>query len=197
MNLYTKMVVVLTSVGLLSGLLLSTVGYLTKDKIALNQQREIEDAIIKVVPGSKESEKVYEENGLIIYEGKNKKGEITGFAVYASGTGFQDIITLMYGTNTTMTKLNALTILDQKETPGLGAKITDEKSFLRFWKNRNVRNSLSLRKPPVDSPEELSPSEVNTITGATISSEKVLEIVNASLRRVNALKKEGKIGREG
>ena len=43
MKLSTRMVVVLTSIGLLSGSFLATVGHLTKERIALNKQREIED----------------------------------------------------------------------------------------------------------------------------------------------------------
>ncbi|TET72604.1 MAG: FMN-binding protein, partial [Candidatus Aminicenantes bacterium] len=37
MKLSTRMVVVLTSIGLLSGSFLATVGHLTKERIALNK----------------------------------------------------------------------------------------------------------------------------------------------------------------
>ena len=99
----------------------------------------------------------------------------------------------MFGTNPSLTKIKDLTILDQKETPGLGAKITDREIFLRFWKDKDCSQPLKLRKPPASSPEELAPSEVNTITGATISSESVLNIVNSSLERLRKLKAEGKL----
>ena len=55
MNLSTRMVVVLTSIGLLSAGFLAAVGLLTKERIALNKQREIEEAIIQVVPGTRSS----------------------------------------------------------------------------------------------------------------------------------------------
>lgn len=194
MTLSFRMVSVLTCVGILSGGLLTGVGILTKERIALNKQKEIEEAIVTVVPGTISSLKLYEEKDFTIYGGKDSNGTLLGYAVYASGTGFQDKITLMYGINGSLTKINRLTILDQLETPGLGAKITDREAFLRYWENRESTGSLSLRKPAAGSPEELSSSEVNTITGATISSEAVLNTVNLSLAKLRRIKEDGKLG---
>jgi RnfABCDGE-type electron transport complex G subunit len=190
------MVVVLTSIGLLSGSFLATVGHLTKERIALNKQREIDEAIIQVVPGTVSSQKLYEERDFSIYGGKDEKGNIIGFAIHASGIGFQDKITLMLGTTPSLERINRLAILEQKETPGLGAKITDSEFFLMYWENRDSSGPLTLHKPAVSSPEELSPTEVNTITGATISSEAVLSIVNSSLEQVREIIKEGKLSSE-
>ncbi|MFC2169051.1 FMN-binding protein [Acidobacteriota bacterium] len=197
MSLSSRMVLVLTSVGLLSGGFLASVGVFTKERIALNKQREIEAAIVSVVPRTNSSQKIFEEKGLTVYEGTDEGGELAGFAVYASGTGFQDEITLMYGTDASITKISSLTILNQLETPGLGAKITDKDSFLQFWENKDSSPPLTLHKPAVKSPEDLSSTEINTITGATISSEAVLNIVNLSLERLLDLKKEGKLTIEG
>jgi RnfABCDGE-type electron transport complex G subunit len=190
------MVVVLTSVGLLSGSFLATVGHLTKERIALNKQREIEEAIIQVVPGTVSSQKLYEERDFSVYEGQDEQGALIGFAIHASGIGFQDKITLMLGTSTSLKKINRLAILDQKETPGLGAKIADSESFLKYWENRDSSGTISLRKPAVRAAEELLPAEINTITGATISSEAVLGIVNNSLEHARRLIKEGKLSSE-
>jgi len=193
MNIYTRMVIVLTSIGLISGAFLAGVGILTKDRIALNKQREINEAIVKVVSGAKLSNKVYEDRDLTVFKVTDEKNELAGYAIYAGGVGFQDKIYLMLGVNPEITKIYSLTILDQKETPGLGAKITSEKNFLQFWKNRDCTKSITLHKPAVNSPEQLSPSEVNIITGATISSEAVVNIVNSALEKIRALKKEGKL----
>lgn len=196
MNLSTRMVVVLTAIGLLSGGLLTSVGLLTEERIALNKQREIEAAIIQVVPGTRSSEKLYEEKDLSVYGGKNEEGSLIGFGILTSGIGFQDKITFMLGTNTSLTKINRLNIIDQKETPGLGAKITDRKFFLQYWENKDCSISLSLHRPAVSAPEELGPSEINTITGATVSSEAVLDAVNSTLERLRKLKNEGKLSKK-
>jgi Na+-translocating ferredoxin:NAD+ oxidoreductase RnfG subunit len=110
--------------------------------------------------------------------------------------GFQDKITLIYGLDETVTKITGLSIIAQKETPGLGAKITEWDTFLQFWEDRDATGLLTLRKPAVGKPEKLLPTEINTITAATISSKKVLEIVNLSMERVRALITEGTITRE-
>ena len=193
MKLSVSMVVVLTSVGLLSGSFLATVGLLTKDRIELNKQREIEAAIIKILPGTERSAKLYEEKDFKVYGGKAPDGTLIGYGILVSGIGFQDKITLMLGTDMSLTKTTRLEIIEQKETPGLGAKIEDEDVFLKFWQGRDCSQPLSLRKPAVKTAEELAASEVNTITGATISSESVLQIVNASVERLRQLINEGQI----
>jgi Na+-translocating ferredoxin:NAD+ oxidoreductase RnfG subunit len=99
----------------------------------------------------------------------------------------------MLGLDETLTKITGLTIIDQKETPGLGAKITEWDAFLQFWEDRDATGPLSLRKPPVRTPTELLATEINSITAATISSRKVLGIVNLSLEKVRELIAKGKI----
>ncbi|MFA9453454.1 MAG: FMN-binding protein [Candidatus Aminicenantaceae bacterium] len=194
MSLSVRMVVVLTAVGLISGGLLSVVNLLTAERIELNRQREIEEAITRVVPGTVSSATLYEEDKFTVYVGRDAADQELGYAIYASGTGFQDVIVLMFGTDPAIEKIFFMTILEQKETPGLGAKITDQEGYLRFWQDKDIQQPLTLRKPAVGSPEELGSSEVNAITGATISSDKVLGIVNLSLERLRQIKQEGKLG---
>jgi RnfABCDGE-type electron transport complex G subunit len=187
------MVVVLTSVGFLSGAFLACVGLLTKERIALNKKRETEHAIIKVIPGATQTLKYYEEKELTLYGGKDNDGNLLGFAIFGKGIGFQDLITFMVGTDPSLNRINSLVILEQKETPGLGAKISSEEAYLQFWENKNCSGPLSLRKPAISSPGELGPSEINTITGATISSEAVLKMVNNAIKKVKQLIKQGNI----
>jgi len=193
MSLSSRMIIVLTTVGLISGGFLAGVAKLTKERIALNIQAEIEEAIKEVVDDAGISTVLYEEEGLVIYRELEEDGDLAGFAIQAIGVGFQDKITLMFGLDETLTKITGLTIIDQKETPGLGAKITDWNAFLRFWEDRDATGPLSLRKPSVHTPEELLATEINSITAATISSRKVLEIVNLSLDKVRELIAKGKI----
>lgn len=197
MSLSNRMIAVLTSVGLLSGGLLTGVGLWTKARIAFNKQKEIQEAIAKVVPGVTSSQKLYEEKDLTVFVGRDEQGALIGLAVYTSGAGFQDKITLMYGIDPALSRIKSLTILEQLETPGLGAKITDEEAFLRYWENKKTAEPLTLRKPAAASPQELAPAEVNTITGATVSSQAVLDMVNRSLERLKSLHKEGKLQTEG
>jgi RnfABCDGE-type electron transport complex G subunit len=184
MSLSSRMILVLTCVGLISAGFLAGVGLWTEEKIAYNVQQEIEEAIRTVVPGTVVSEKLLEEKAFTVYAGKAEDGSLAGYAVYASGTGFQDTITVMFGTDIEVKKLIRLTILKQTETPGLGANIEREDLFLTFWEDRDIQADLTLHKPAASSPSELTSTEINTITGATISSEAVLNIVNLSLEKL-------------
>jgi len=195
MSLSARMILVLTCVGLISGGFLAGVGLWTKEKIAFNIQQEIEQAIQTVIPGTATSEKLYEERAFTVYAGKTEDGTLAGYAIYASGAGFQDTITLMFGTNIELNKLTRLTILKQTETPGLGANIERDDLFLRFWEERDIQAPLTLHKPAAGSPNELTTTEINTITGATISSEAVLNIVNLSLEKLREkIEQGGQIG---
>jgi RnfABCDGE-type electron transport complex G subunit len=190
------MIVVLTAVGLISGGFLAGVAKLTEERIALNIQAEIEEAIAEVVDDAEVNQKLHEEEDFVIYRELDKEGNLAGFAVQATGVGFQDKITLMFGLDESLTKITGLTIIDQNETPGLGAKIEDWDAFLQFWENKEATGPLTLRKPAANTPGELLSTEINTITAATISSTKVLEIVNLSLEKVRQLIQEGKIAKE-
>ena len=196
MRLYRQMILVLSSIGVISGALLTTVNLFTKDRIAANKQREIEAGIVRVVPGTKASQKIYEENDFTVYEGKDEEGLVLGVAVSTAVGGFQDKIVYIFGLNAELTRVSSLYVLEQKETPGLGAKITNEESFLQFWEERDCSQPITLRKPAVDK-SQLAPSEVNTITGATISSRAVLTGVNAAVEKIKRLKQEGKLNAEG
>lgn len=194
MSLSARMILVLTCVGLLSGGFLAGVGLWTKDKIAFNVQQEIEEAIRTVVPGTSSSEKLHEEETFTVYAGIAEDGSLKGYAVYASGAGFQDTITLMFGTDPSLSQLSSLTIIKQTETPGLGANVEKDDLFLRFWQDRDIHGPLTLHKPAVGSPNELAATEINTITGATISSDAVLGIVNLSLEKLRQMKEAGQLG---
>ena len=196
MSLPARMILVLTLVCLISGGFLTGVAKLTKEKIALNIQAEIEEAIKDVVDEAEVNQVIHEQEDFVIYRESEADGDLAGFAIQATGVGFQDKITLMFGLDASLEEITGLTIIDQKETPGLGAKIEDWVTFLQFWENRDATGLLTLRKPPAKSINELLPMEINTITAATISSKKVLEIVNLSLEKVRKLVKQGKINPE-
>lgn len=196
MSLSTRMILVLTLVGLISGGFLAGVAKLTKERIALNVQAEIEEAIKEVVDEADVNQVLHEEEDLVIYKESKDTGELAGFAIQATGVGFQDKITLMVGLDPAMKQITGLTIISQSETPGLGAKIEDWDAFLQFWESRDATGPLTLRKPPSPTVEELLPSEINTITAATISSKKVLEIVNFSIERMRELLRQGTIAIE-
>ncbi len=102
-------------------------------------------------------------------------GKPAGWVAKASGQGYADKIELLIGLDAGIKTITGLFILDQKETPGLGSKITDwewRKQFL----NKKTQQHLKAVKIGAS-----APNEIDAITGATISSRYVCDIINRSL----------------
>lgn len=90
-----------------------------------------------------------------------KNNEFVGAAIIGStDKGFSGLIKIMVGFTPDGTIKN-IAVLEQKETPGLGTKMKDEK-FLAQYRGKNPSNyNLIVKKDGGD---------VDAITGATISS---------------------------
>ena len=78
-----------------------------------------------------------------------------------------------------------LRVLNQKETPGLGTKIAEEK-FTGQFKGLSIEPKIAYVKNK--KPEK--PNEIQAVTGATISSRAVVNAVNARVAAVLDILKE-------
>jgi electron transport complex protein RnfG len=114
-----------------------------------------------------------------VYLGYNEAGQPVGFAVEGAEPGFQDIITLIFGYNPDTRQLLAMKVLDHSETPGLGDKIIKDTAFVAGFSG--VQAPLQGVKPDRNTGD---PTQVDMITGATISSRAVIAIIN---HRIEAL----------
>jgi len=190
MNLITRMILVLVVIGVVSGGGLAILFAWADPIIQNNAKEETKAAIFKVVPKAVAYEKLEKApfEAYVVYGDAGKK-EVVGYALPTVGTGFQGNIKLIIGITPDLNKITAMEVLDQLETPGLGSKITEE-DF------RNFFNGLSTEKPVTalkgETPHK-EKSEIQAITGATISSKAVVKIVNKGMEDMRQLKKEGKI----
>ena len=99
-------------------------------------------------------------DGVTIYPVK-KQNEPAGFAVKTfSERGFSGHIELMAGFNTDGT-INNITVLQHKETPGLGTKMAEPKFLGQFFGKNPENFTLKVKKDG---------GQVDAITAATISS---------------------------
>jgi Na+-translocating ferredoxin:NAD+ oxidoreductase subunit G len=93
---------------------------------------------------------------------------------------------MIAGLSEDLEKIIAIEILDQIETPGLGTKIVEEPfttQFIQLETNPNVAW--------VKGVEPSKPNEIQTITGATISSKAVVSIINDGLTKLKKLHADG------
>jgi electron transport complex protein RnfG len=173
--------------GMCSGLVLVGVYLATKPTIDRNRAEALQAAIFEVLPGAEsrkafvlEGSKLKElpegaeaPKGETVYAGYDKSGAMIGFAIPAEGPGFADIIEMIYGVDPKKRKVVGMKVLKDLETPGLGDKIRKDDKFVGAFKDLPVDPKIVAVKGG-----KSSPNEIDAITGATISSDAVVSIIN-------------------
>lgn len=123
-----------------------------------------------------------EKNGIIksyiTYDAFNDANEVAGHVIKASGQGYADKIEVLLGLDATGEKITGLFILDQKETPGLGNKIIEDDWRSQF-KGKSSDSPLVVIKG-----KSVNKNEIDAISGATISSRSVTDIINSTIASV-------------
>jgi electron transport complex protein RnfG len=161
------------------GAALAGVQIVLADRIEANKFEETMGQIPGLVPGATGGDQ-FEIEGRIVYRAVDSEGSQVGWVVPASGQGFADAIELLVGLDAGAETVTGLYVLDQKETPGLGSKIR-EADFRDRFKGKQTAARLSVTRS-----EPAAEDEVLAITGATVSSESVTEIVNDTLAELKA-----------
>ncbi len=182
---FKNMVLSLTLIALGAATCLSFVYELTKKPIEISILKKKLDAIKMVVPAftndpDDERFKLPDSNGdsLEIYPAKNGDS-VVGYAVDTySDKGFGGRISLMVGFKPDGTIIN-IRVLEQKETPGLGTKMTEPHFKDQFNGKNPDRFTLKVKKDR---------GQVDAITAATISSRAFCDAVQ---RAYNTLEKGG------
>jgi electron transport complex protein RnfG len=123
-----------------------------------------------------------DKNGIIksyiTYDAFNDANELAGHVIKASGQGYADKIELLLGLDPEGEKITGLFILDQKETPGLGNKII-EQDFRGQFTGKSTEIPLAVIKG-----KSVNKNEIDAISGATISSRSVTDIINSAIEDV-------------
>ena len=178
--------------ALCSGVFLSVVYAGTLPMIRANQAEAIRKAIFQVLPNTASFE-IYEvkDKNLVLYEsiggkmpegqsiyrGLGKDGEPVGFAVPYKGPGFQDDIKIIFGYQPEIETIVGMRVLESRETPGLGDKIEKDQSFVANFDQLIVSPEVIANKKG----KRTKLNQVDTISGATISSVAIIKIINTSI----------------
>ena len=107
-------------------------------------------------------------------------GELKGWVLPASGLGFADRIEVLIGLDAELSTITGLWVLDQKETPGLGDNITSPELFLDQFAEKSAKEELEVVKVAAAA----GSNQIRALTGATISSDSVAEIVNKAIQNL-------------
>lgn len=184
---FKNMVLSLSLISLVASACLGFVYEFTREPIELSNLNKKVDAIKQVVPefNNNPFNEMFrlptgEGDSLDIFPAK-KDSIIVGYAVSTyTNKGFSGKINLMTGFKSDGTIVN-ITVLEHKETPGLGTKMTEPKFKDQFTGKNPVEYNLKVKKDggPVDA-----------ITAATISSRAFCDAVQRAYNTLQKGKKQ-------
>jgi len=163
---------ILSLICAVAAALLAGMNSLTKTRIIAQARAEEEGSLKEVLPQGEHFEPVKSGNDTLYYKAHDKGGKLIGVAFKASGKGYSSIIETMVGARRDGT-ITAIKILSQNETPGLGARVS-ENNFTGQFNNKDIQGL----------------SAVQAITGATISSKAVIDSVKKKAEEIQALIKD-------
>ena len=182
-----RMMRTLGGIALLSGCLLSLVYQGTRERIALNFESRVRNAVFALLPGSTQ-QKTFEftgvdetgkETAFKVYAGYDEAGNFIGTAMETSdGDGYGGEIRLLFGYLPDKDQVVGITLLLCKETPGLGDKIKTDDGFKSNFTPLDVPlnpdgSALAVPLSFVKSGKGGGPGQIEGISGATISSKAV------------------------
>jgi electron transport complex protein RnfG len=185
-----RLIVTLALAGALAGLLLVFVNQATAPVIAAWKAEQLALAVKEVLKEPARYDTLYLLDGTLtaklpegsdpkkleaIYLGYDESGNKIGYAMAHREAGFQDFIKLIFGYDVKAKRLLGMKILESKETPGLGDKIYLDLEFVGQFDG--VETPLN----GVKKGERGEKSDVEMITGATISSKAVIRIINNAI----------------
>lgn len=181
---YLRVVIILTCVSVFSAGILSFTEQIFRNKILDNQKKAINEAITRIIP---ELDSIEKEND--IYKIFNKEKILLGYIFLAEGQGYQGTIKIICGIAPDLEQLLGIEIIESTETPGLGAKIAG-KDFKAQFINLKILPQISCTKSkPQDD------NQIQAITGATISSKSVVNILNKRIDQIrNQIRKSDESG---
>ena len=166
-----NMVLVLFCITLIASLCLGVVNMITVDPIAKAKEAAEKAALAQVLPefdAVEMSEHTADDLPIVAYTA-TKEDKVVGYAIKSvTKNGFSGMVTMMVGFDTKGRILN-VNVLEQNETPGLGAKMTEEGNpLLASIKDKEAKIKLQVKKDGGD---------VDALTAATISSRAYAEAV--------------------
>lgn len=173
MREYTKMVVVLTVVSLLSGGVLAETYRFAQPKIEKMHEERFAQSVFDVVRGATRFEEV-DSAELSMFRVFDEGEVLVGYAFVAEPAGFQGAIRVMVGVDGDFTKITGMSVLEHSETPGLGSRIA-EPVFGGQFIGKSVSDEFKVE------------GDIDAVTGATISSTAVANGLKDGIERARII----------
>ena len=192
-----RMVTTLAMAGAIAGSILVFVFLWSQPRILAYQAKVLAESISEVLKGPDHYETVYVYEGQLtrelpegvssagldrIYLGYDTDGRPMGFAVSGAKAGYMDLIHVIFGYDPSDQEVLGMKVMDHKETPGLGDVIVKDQEFIGGFSG--VRWPLQGIKEGTATGD---PHEVDLVTGATISTRTIVELINLRIQELEPL----------
>ena len=189
-----KLLAVLGGGGTVAGLILVLASQATQPRIQAHKAEVLKASVAEVLGAPARWETLYLVGDALaamppegmdpsklerVYAGWREDGARIGFAIVAAEPGFADDVKLIFGFDPEKEVVLGFKVLENKETPGLGDAIEKKRSFGAQFVGKRVPVAGIKKGGSRGRPE----SEIETITGATVSSATVVRIVNNASAR--------------
>jgi electron transport complex protein RnfG len=164
-------------IGLACGLLIVSVFLVTEPIIRHNRAEALQRAIFGVLPDAQTSATFrlvagdrFElvdgdaEDAQLVHAGYDDEQRLVGLALEAQGMGYQDVIHVLYGYSFRQDAIVGIRVLESRETPGLSPDLSQILQPIEAVKHGEKEHAW----------------QVDGITGATISSVAIADILSRS-----------------
>ena len=169
--------------------LLAGTNLLTKDKIAeiaVQTEMKAKSAVFESAKSfSDEKNVTVNEKEYVYYDALDEKGNVMGYVFSVTVKSYGGDLSAMVGISSETDKITGVEITAISDTPGLGMKV-DSEDFLSQYIDRG--GNIGVNK------NEKTDTEIQAVSGATISSKAVTEAVNQAFSAYEAVKAGGNNG---
>lgn len=177
---YVKMIIFILILGLVTSVLLGGMDALTKDRIAENQEAELKATLLRAYDIDYTFTNIHN-----VYDNSVEEVENNDFTFYVDkttgkisyvfeGNGVWGPIIGVITLESDFETISSITIIQQEETPGLGAVVA-ERQYLENFVGKKMTPEIVITKNPTN-PE----NEVRAISGATRTSNAFANILNTN-----------------
>jgi len=185
------------------GLLIAMTNAALSGRIEQNMAAKLNDLTKVLLPGAEVFQPVEADIQVTLPDGSKEKARIfevlsgdkqrLGWSFNAHGSGFAGPVELVIAVDKDFQKIMGFDVLASSETPGFGDQIKSD--FYRKQYTNAPAERLSLVK--MGDPA-LADTRIVAITGATVSSQAVVNIVNTFLTQIKSqMQEKGLIGNAG
>ncbi|MCM8786512.1 MAG: FMN-binding protein [Candidatus Omnitrophica bacterium] len=150
---------------------LAKVYSIAKPRIEQRAKVEFQNTLKQLIPQGERFLPIKVDDAIVYYKVYTSSDKMVGIIFQTQAKGYSSTINTLVAMSPSF-EIIKLKVIDQKETPGLGSRITD-KEFVEQFSKKQIHQI----------------SKLHTITGATVSSRAVIMAVAEKAKRIEELLK--------